>query len=93
MSEADRSASHVVVYASPSCAYCAAAKRLLRRKRADFLEINVPSNPQRRQQMIELSGRQTVPQIFIGGRHIGGYTELAALESEGRLEALLAEDV
>lgn len=92
MSEADRSASHVVVYASPSCAYSEAAKRLLRRKRADFLEINVPSSPQRRQQMIELSGRRTVPQIFIGGRHIGGYTELAALESEGRLDALLAED-
>ena len=43
--------------------------------------------------MVELSGRRTVPQIFIGGRHIGGYTELAALESEGRLDALLAEDV
>jgi len=92
MSEHDPSASRVIVYSSPFCGYCSAAKRLLKDKGAEFLEINVLFSPERRQQMIELSGRQTVPQIFIGKRHIGGYTELSALETKGELDALLAEE-
>ena len=60
-------------------------------KGAAFLEINVEQNPQRRQEMATLSKRKTVPQIFIGGRSIGGYTELNALEMAGELESLLAE--
>ena len=92
MSDHDPNASHVVVYSSPFCGYCATAKRLLRNKGANFLEISVLSSPERRQQMIELSGRRTVPQIFIGGQHIGGYTELRALETIGKLDALLAEE-
>lgn len=92
MNECDPSASLVVVYCSPFCGYCAAAKRLLQRKGTDFLEINVLANPGRREQMIELSGRSTVPQIFVGGRHVGGYTQLKALERRGELDALLAED-
>jgi len=92
MNECDPSASLVVVYSSPFCGYCAATKRLFKRKGMDFLEINVLTNPERRQQMIELSGRSTVPQIFVGGRHVGGYNQLKALESKGELDALLAED-
>lgn len=91
MSGDDPSASHVVVYSSPFCGYCVAAKRLLRSKGTDFLEIGVLANPKRRQQMVELSGETTVPQIFIGGRHIGGYTELRGLETSGELDALLVE--
>ena len=91
MSDHGPNASHVVVYSSPFCGYCTTAKRLLRNKGTDFLEINVLSSPERHQQMTELSGRRTVPQIFIGGKRIGGYTELRALETPGKLDALLAE--
>ena len=91
MSLPDPSASHVVVFSSPLCGYCFAAKRLLRKKGADFIEINVLGRPERRQEMIELSGRRTVPQIFVGGQHIGGFTELDALETAGKLDHLLAD--
>ena len=92
MSLDDPSASHVIVFSSPFCGYCAAAKRLLMNKGADFIEINILTNPERRQEMIELSGRRSVPQIFVGGQHIGGYTELSALDASGELDALLAEE-
>ena len=92
MSKQDPSASQVVVYSSPYCGYCVAAKRLLRSKGADFLEINVVSGPERRREMLELTGQKTVPQILISGRHVGGYTELDELETKGKLDALLAEE-
>ncbi len=92
MSLDDPSASHVIVFSSPFCGYCAAAKRLLMNKGADFIEVNILTNPERRQEMIELSGRRSVPQIFVGGQHIGGYTELSALDASGELDTLLAEE-
>jgi len=92
MSLDDPSASHVIVFSSPFCGYCAAAKRLLMNKGADFIEINILTNPERRQEMIELSGRRSVPQVFVGGQHIGGYTELSALDASGELDTLLAEE-
>ena len=92
MSLDDPSASHVIVFSSPFCGYCAAAKRLLMIKGADFIEVNILTNPERRQEMIELSGRRSVPQIFVGGQHIGGYTELSALDASGELDTLLAEE-
>ena len=91
MSLPDTSASHVIVFSSPFCGYCAAAKRLLMNKNADFIEINILSSPERRQEMIDLSGRRSVPQIFVGGQHIGGYTELSTLDATGELDALLAD--
>ena len=91
MSLPDPSASHVIVFSSPFCGYCSAAKRLLMDKGVDFIEINILSSPERRQEMIELSGRRSVPQIFVGGQHIGGYTELSTLDASGELDALLAE--
>ena len=91
MSLPDPSASHVIVFSSPLCGYCAAAKRLLMNKDADFIEINILGSPKRRQEMIELSGRRSVPQIFVGGQHIGGYTELSALDATGELDTMLAE--
>ena len=84
-------AKSIVVYSSPFCGYCVAAKRLLTSKGAEFTEINTAFNPQNKQKMVTESGRNTVPQIFIGDRHIGGYTELAALESNGELDPLLTE--
>lgn len=81
----------VIVYSSPFCGFCGSAKRLLTRKGAAFTEIDVLFDPKRKLEMIERSGgRQTVPQIFIDGRHIGGYDDLSALDQRGELDPLLA---
>lgn len=80
---------NVVVYSSPLCGYCSAAKRLLKRKKVEFEEINVLFKPEMREEMRLRSHRTTVPQIFIGDRHVGGYDDLAALEAAGRLDVLL----
>jgi glutaredoxin 3 len=81
----------VIVYSTPFCGYCGAAKRLLSAKGAEFTEINVMFESERRKEMIERSGgRRTVPQIFIDGRHIGGFDDLNALDQAGKLDRLLA---
>ncbi len=82
----------IVLYTSPFCGYCAAAKRLLGEKGAQFDEFDVMFDAERKREMIEKSGRRTVPQIFIGGRHIGGYDDLAALDARGELDPLLASE-
>ena len=80
----------IVVYSSPFCGYCAAAKRLLTSKGADFTEIDVMFDAGRKQEMVARSnGRRTVPQIFIDGRHIGGFDDLSALDTAGQLDGLL----
>jgi glutaredoxin 3 len=84
-------AERILVYSTPFCGYCAAAKRLLNSKGAEFTEIDVMMDPARRDEMLEKSGgRRTVPQIFIDGRHIGGFDDLSALDSSGELDGLLA---
>ena len=81
----------VIVYSQPFCGYCSAAKRLLTAKGATFTEIDVMIEAGKRDEMIERSGgRRTVPQIFIDGRHIGGYDDLSALDKAGELDRLLA---
>lgn len=80
----------VVVYAKHYCPYCARAKSLLRDKRVAFKEIEVAFDPELQSEMIARSGRRTVPQIFIDGRHIGGYDDLAALDKSGELDEILA---
>jgi glutaredoxin 3 len=81
----------ILVYSTPFCGYCAAAKRLLTAKGAEYTEIDVMMDPARRQDMLAKSnGRRTVPQIFIDGRHIGGFDELNALDKAGELDPLLA---
>jgi glutaredoxin 3 len=81
----------VIVYSQPFCGYCSAAKRLLTAKGAAFTEIDVMFEAGRRAEMIRRSsGRRTVPQIFIDGRHIGGYDDLSALDKAGELDRLLA---
>jgi len=80
----------VVVYSQPFCGYCSAAKRLLKEKGAEFAEVDVMMEAGRRDEMIERSGRRTVPQIFIDGRHVGGYDDLSALDRSGELDRLLA---
>ena len=80
----------VIVYSQPFCGYCVAAKRLLEQKGAAFTEVDVMFDSERRSEMLERSGRRTVPQIFIDGRHVGGYDDLSALDKAGELDRLLA---
>jgi len=81
----------VEVYTTPYCPYCVAAKDLLRRKGVAFSEINVAGDYERRAEMVErANGRMTVPQIFIGATHVGGYDDLYALDRAGGLDPLLA---
>jgi glutaredoxin 3 len=81
----------VEMYSSPLCGFCHAAKRLLTAKGVTFSEVNVLEEPHRRSEMMDrANGRHTVPQIFIGDIHVGGYDDLAALERQGRLDPLLA---
>lgn len=80
----------VVIYTTPVCPYCVQAKMLLKRRNVAFREIDVARDPALRQEVMTRSGRRTVPQIWIGEYHVGGFDELYALEREGRLDALLA---
>lgn len=81
----------IEIYTSPLCGYCHAAKRLLDRKGAAYAEHDVAADPARRQEMMRrAAGRHTVPQIFVGGTHVGGYDDLAALDRAKKLDALLA---
>ncbi|BCX89440.1 glutaredoxin 3 [Methylomarinovum tepidoasis] len=80
----------VTLYTSAHCPFCLMAERLLARKGVtDIDKIRVDLDPQRRREMMERTGRRTVPQIYIGDAHVGGYQELAALEHQGRLDELL----
>jgi glutaredoxin 3 len=80
----------VQIYTTPSCGYCHAAKRLLTKKGVSFSEISLATQPDKRSEMMERSnGGRTVPQIFIGGTHVGGCDDLYALESAGKLDRLL----
>jgi glutaredoxin 3 len=78
------------MYMTASCPFCQAADRLLAQKGAAVDRIRVDLEPARRAEMMQKSGRRTVPQIWIGERHVGGYDELSALEHEGKLAPLLA---
>jgi glutaredoxin 3 len=81
----------ITIYTKSWCGYCTRAKALLARKGASFREVEISDDPSLRDEMIaRAGGRQTVPQIFIGDTHIGGCDDLYQLESEGRLNALLA---
>jgi len=79
------------MYATRACPFCTMARRLLSAKGVEFEEIAVDGKPDLRRRMERESGRHTVPQIFIGNMHVGGYDELARLERAGRLDALLEE--
>jgi glutaredoxin 3 len=78
------------MYSKSWCPYCVRARSLLQAKGADIEEIDIEEHPDRRAEMISRSGRRTVPQIFIGERHIGGSDDLHALNAAGGLDALLA---
>jgi thioredoxin reductase (NADPH) len=79
----------ILIYSKPDCPYCDMAKRLLTAKGQTWAEIDVEAEAGKRDEMIERSGRRTVPQIWIGERHVGGFDDLEALENAGELESLL----
>ena len=83
------SAPEIIIYSGHRCAYCNAAKRLLDSKGAEYTEINVDEDPELRTDMVERTKRQSVPQIFIGDVHVGGFDDLSELNHEGKLDALL----
>ena len=81
----------VVLYTKPGCPYCSAAMGLLARKGVEFTEIVASNDPEKKAEMIQKSGgKATFPQIFIGGKHIGGSDDMHALDRRGQLDALLA---
>ncbi len=80
------------MYTQALCGYCIAAKKLLRHKGVDFTEINVTMNATKRREMIDRSGQNTVPQIFINDHHIGGYDDMAELDRQDKLDALLGRN-
>ena len=80
----------VSMYTTRFCPYCMLARELLDSKQVPYTDIAVDGSPEKRQQMMERSGRHTVPQIWIGQQHVGGYDELALLERQGSLDKLLS---
>lgn len=82
----------VKMYTTASCPYCVRSKMLLSQKGiTDIEEIRVDIDPAEREKMMQLTGRRTVPQIFIGETHVGGFDDLNALNQSGKLDALLAD--
>ena len=81
----------VIMYSTRFCPYCVRARGLLDSKRVNYTESAVDGAPELRHEMIERSGRYTVPQIWIGEHHVGGYDDLALLERQGRLDKLLSQ--
>lgn len=80
----------VLMYTSGFCPYCTQAERLLRSKGvADIEKVRIDNDPERRAEMMERTGRRTVPQIYIGDFHVGGCDDLQALDREGKLDPLL----
>lgn len=79
----------IEMYTKSTCPFCTAAARLLRSKGAEWTEIDLNAEPDRRKEMIERSGQRTVPQIFIGEDHVGGFDDLDALDQEGALDRML----
>lgn len=79
----------VLMYCTAACPFCRSAERLLAERGATIEKVRVDLEPQRRAEMMQRSGRRTVPQIWIGERHVGGCDDLYALDAEGKLDPLL----
>lgn len=86
------SGAKIQMYTAGYCGFCRRAEALLRSKGAAWEAIHVDHDADKRLEMVRRSGRRTVPQIWIGDLHVGGYDELSALELDGRLDALLNPD-
>lgn len=79
----------VVIYTAALCGYCSGAKALLTKKGVDFTEIRVDKVPGMREEMVQRSGRTSVPQVFINGESVGGFDDLVALDMEDDLDPML----
>ncbi|TLM79193.1 glutaredoxin 3 [Microbulbifer harenosus] len=80
----------VIIYTTRFCPFCIRAKYLLDNKNVSYTEISVDGKPELRAEMTAKAGRHTVPQIWVGGHHVGGCDELMAIERSGELDRLLA---
>ncbi len=79
----------ILMYTTPFCGYCAAARSLLRKKGVEYEEISISGDATMREKMISITGRTSVPQIFINDEHVGGFDDMAALDSAGELDTRL----
>lgn len=79
----------IVVYSGRFCGYCTAAERLLKSKNVEYELIKVDEDPAMFDHMMKITGRRTIPQIFIGDYHVGGFDDLAALNQSGNLDGML----
>lgn len=79
----------ITLYTSAVCAYCHAAKNFLASKGLEWTEVRIDTDPGERERMVARAGRTSVPQIFIGDRHVGGYDDMMAMHRAGQLEPLL----
>lgn len=82
----------VLMYCTQVCPYCRLADRLLEKKGVPVERIHVDEIPEQRAEMTRITGRTSVPQIFINDQHVGGYTDLAALDMRGELDRMLGKD-
>lgn len=82
--------SEVIMYSSPNCPYCVAAKKLLADLNVSYQDINIQTDDSLREKMIQLTGRRTVPQIIIDGKSVGGFDDLTVLHKTGELGKLLS---
>ncbi len=79
----------IIIYSGRFCGYCTAAERLFQSKKAEYELIKVDENPEQFEHMMEITGRRTIPQIFIDDFHVGGFDDLSALNQSGKLDELL----
>ncbi|HUK65978.1 MAG TPA: glutaredoxin 3 [Anaeromyxobacteraceae bacterium] len=79
----------VQVYSKENCPYCVRAKSLLRKKGVEFEEIDVEHDDAKRNWLVETTGQRTVPQVFVDGRSLGGFTDIEALDHKGELDPIL----
>ncbi|WP_242108206.1 glutaredoxin 3 [Luteimonas aquatica] len=85
-----RNPPEITLYTGAACAYCVAAKNFLKGRGLAWNEVRIDLDPAEREKMMALTRRTSVPQIFIGATHVGGYDDMMALHRAGKLEALLA---
>lgn len=82
----------ITIYSTLVCPYCVAAKNFLKSKGLDWNEVRIDLDPVEREKMVAKAKRTSVPQIFVGDTHVGGYDDMMAMHREGRFEPLLAGD-
>lgn len=88
----ESSTPEITLYTSAVCGYCVAAKNFLKSKGLQWREVRIDTDPAEREKMMALARRTSVPQIFVGETHVGGYDDLMALHRAGKLDALLSGD-